>query len=174
MTRTPINRKYVSGSFQRGETGFTLIEMIMSIVLLSILGTIILQIVSTSLSTSITMSARKERGDDAVMVLERISREVREANTINAAGSSTLTFTKKVTSSLDSNKVVRYMLDSGTIRRESATSTGGLGGSTSGNIVAENVTGFTPIAVGGKVTITLEFDGGSEWQTIIYARNYGL
>ena len=151
-----------------------MIELIIVIVLASILGTFVFQIVTNSLNTLITMRTRKERADDAIMTLEKISREVRESKSITTASGSTLTFEKNVTSSSDTNTVVRYMLDSGTIRRESATGPGGLGGSTSGDIVAENVSYFKVTNTSDRVDIELTFTNGSEWETKIYPRNYGL
>ncbi|MGR3302910.1 MAG: PulJ/GspJ family protein [Candidatus Scalindua sp.] len=179
MIRT-INNKNTYQPPRSGEAGFTMIELIIVIVLTSILGTFIFQIVTNSLNTLITMRTRKERADDAIMTLEKISREVREANNINVPSSgsystTTLTFTKNATSSLDStNLAVRYMLDSGTIRRESATGTGGLGGSTSGDIVAKNVSYFKVTNTSDRVDIELTFTNGSEWETKIYPRNYNL
>ena len=97
-----------------GEAGFTMIELIIVIVLTSILGTFVFQIVTNSLNTLITMRTRKERADDAVLVLEKISREVREAKSIDTAGSNTLIFVKNVTSSSATNTAVKFILNTST------------------------------------------------------------
>jgi len=181
MTPTPINRKNGCKSTQNGEAGFTMIELVIVLVLASILGTFIFQIVTNSLNTLITMRTRKERADDAILVLEKISREVKEAKTINSVGSNTLIFEKNATSSADTNKFVKFIRNTSTnrLRRQSATSLGSLpGNSTSGNVVAENVTVFNASgeagSTGNRIVITLELSSGAEWETKIYPRNYGL
>ena len=173
----PNKEKYRRKSPQMGEAGFTLIEMIIVIVLASILGIFIFQVLTKSLGAQIAMQTRKERDDDAILVLEKISREVKEAKTISV-GTNILTLEKNVTSNADTNLHIEYWLNASTLRRESATTAGGLPGSvtsTSGNIVAENVTAFIVNAIGGTfIKINLTIDGGSEWETKIYPRNYGL
>ncbi len=150
-----------------------MIEMIIVIVLASILGTFIFGILTKSLGAQIAMQNRKERADDAVMVLEKISREVREAKTINNTSSNQLIFEKNVTSSTDTNKFVRFVRNPSTneLRRQSSTTYGGLpGNSTSGNIVAENITEFdasTEQSYGSSlnlIVIELELDDGSDWK----------
>ena len=162
-----------------GEAGFTIIELIIVIVLTSILGTFVFQIVTNSLNTLITMRTRKERADDAIMTLEKISREVREAKSITTASGSTLTFEKNVTSSSDTNTAVKFILNTSTnkLMRQSATTIGGLpGDDTSGSVMAENVSDFIVIkdATDNWVSLELDFFNGSEWETKIYPRNYGL
>lgn len=181
MTPTPINRKNGSQSTQNGEAGFTTIELVIVLVLASILGTFVFQIATNSLDTLISMRKRKERADDAVLVLEKISREAKEAKTINNVGSNTLIFEKNVTSSVDTNKFVKFIRNTSTnrLRRQSAADIASLpGNSTSGNIVAENVTVFNTSSeagsAGNRIVITLELSSGSEWETKIYPRNYGL
>lgn len=186
MTRMPINKRCRHKSPQVGEAGFTLIEMIIVIVLASILGTFIFQVLTKSLGAQIAMQTRKERADDAVMVLEKISREITEAKEVTvpvdntSSNTSTLTFEKNVTSGFDTNVHVKYMLDAGTnkIMRYSANLASGLSGAT-GIVVAENVSSFavTKEPGGGaedRIVLSLDFTNGSQWQTKIYPRNYGL
>jgi prepilin-type N-terminal cleavage/methylation domain-containing protein len=177
MTQTPINRKNGCQSTKDGEAGFTMIELVIVLVLASILGIFVLQIATSSLKTSITMRTRKERADDAVLVLEKISREVRAANDINTVGNNILIFKRA-----DTGKSVKFIRNTATnrLRRQSAADVASLpGSSSSGNIVAENVSGFNSysLSVGGpnpRVWVTLQFSDGSDWETKIYPRNYGL
>lgn len=186
MTRTPINRKSGSQSSQNGEAGFTMIELVIVVVLTAILGTFVFQIVTGSLNTLITMRTRKERSDDAILVLDKISREVKEAKVVTvpvdvtSSNTGTLTFEKNVTSSFDTNKHVKYMLDSSTykIMRYSAATSSGLSSAT-GEVVAESVSSFavTKESGGGaddRIVLSLDFTDGSEWETKVYPRNYGL
>ena len=177
MTRTQFNSKKESQTTQNGEAGFTMIELVIVLVLTSILGIFLFQIVTSSLSTFITMRTRKERADDAVLVLEKISREVRAANDINTVGNNILIFKRA-----DTGKSVKFIRNTATnrLRRQSAADVASLpGSSSSGNIVAENVSGFNSysLSVGGpnpRVWVTLQFSDGSDWETKIYPRNYGL
>ena len=173
----PINRTKRGQATQGGEAGFTMVEMIIVMVLTSILGTFTFQIITNSLRTQKAMSDRKERSDDAVMVLEDISREVREAKSITT-GTGFLVLEKNVTSYLDSNLHVRFLLSSNKIKRYSATTSLLLLIAT-GKVVAENVSAFTVSSVAGgggsnRVEIVLTFTDGSDWETKVYPMNYGL
>jgi hypothetical protein len=156
-----------------------MIELVIVLVLASILGTFVFQIVTGSLNTLITMRKRMERSDDAVLVLEKISREVRAANNINNAGSNILIFKKRVNGI---TKAVKFIRNTNTnkLRRQSAADVASLpGSSSSGNIVAENVSVFNCSSEAGsgsinRVVIDLQFSDGSEWETKVYPRNYGL
>ena len=153
------------------------------LVLASILGIFVFQVLTKSLAAQITMQKKKERSDDAILVLGKISREVKEATAINNTGSNQLVFEKNVTSSTDTNKFVKFVRNPSTNRlwRQSATTYGGLpGNNNSGNIVAENVTVFnssTAQAYGSSlnlIIIDLDLADGSAWRTKIFPRNYGL
>ncbi len=181
----PINKKCRHKSPQAGEAGFTLMEMIIVVVIASILGTFVFGVLTKSLSTQIAMQKRKERSDSAVMALEKISREVKDAKAVTVPvndasnNTGTLTFEKNVTPSV----YVKYMLVSVAgiykIMRYSAASVSGLSSAT-GNVVAENIKGSSGFSVtkeagtgaGDTIVFSLAFDNGSEWKTKIYPRNY--
>ncbi len=179
----PMNRKHKRQNTQGSEAGFTLIELIIVIAIASILGTFVFSIISKSLSAQINMQTKKERSDDAVLALERISREIREATTINDTGTNHLIFEKNITSSTDTNTFIRYVRNTSTnkLMRQSATTSGGLpSDSTSGNIVAENVTVFSASQQSNygsslnAIVINLTFANGSAWNTKVFPMNYGL
>jgi len=177
MTRIRFNSEKESQSTQNGEAGFTMTELVIVLVLTSILGIFIFQITTSSLKTFITMRPRKERADDAVLVLDKISREVRAANDINSTGSNLLIFKRA-----DTGKAVKYIRNTATnrLRRQSAADVASLpGGNSSGNIVAENVSVFNCSSEAGsgsinRIVIDLQFSDGSDWETKIYPRSYGL
>ncbi len=180
-----INRKHKQCQHtQDGEAGFTLMEMIIVIVIASILGTFVFGVLTKSLSAQIAMQKRKERSDSAVMALERISREVKEAKG-KWISSNQLIIEKNVTSSTDGNLFVKFVwnpsINDRKLRRQSATTFGGLpGNNTSGDVIAKNVTDFEAEAKNSYlssvelVEIDLELEDGSNWNTKIYPRNYGL
>ena len=168
----PIKKRCRHKSPQVGEAGFTLIEVIIVMVLVSILGTFIFQVLTKSLGAQIAMQTRKERSDDAILVLERISREVRAANNIVTASSDDLKFKR-------AGKVVKFTRNTSTkkLSRKSAADDSGLPGATS-YIVAENVEVFEASKLKAYnsseylIVIDLEFEDGSTWRTKIYPRNY--
>ncbi len=179
----PMNRKHKRQNTEGAEAGFTLIELIIVIALASILNTFIFSIITKSLAAQINMQERKVRSDDAVMSLERIGRELREATNINNISSNQLIFEKNVTSSADANKFVKFVLNPSTneLRRQSATTYGGLpGNNTSGDLVARFVTGFSSSQQANygsslkAVVLNLTFDSGSVWRTKVFPRNYNL
>ena len=173
-----INKKCIHKPPQTGEAGFTLIEMVIVIVIVSILGTFILQVLTKSLSAQINMQKRKERSDEATMSMERINRELREAKDIVYAGNNMLIFEKNITSSIDTNTFIEYVRDTSTDRvmRQSASTLAGLpGNSTSGSVIATNVYYFYSVDVSNsRIFLELKFTDGSNWQTRVFPRNYGL
>jgi prepilin-type N-terminal cleavage/methylation domain-containing protein len=177
MTPTSINRKNGFRSTQKGEAGFTMMELVIVLVLASILGIFVLQIATSSLNTFITMRKRKERADDAVLALERMSREIRAANAIDGTGSNILTFQRA-----DTDQMVRFIRNTSTnrLRRQSAADVASLpGNSSSGDIVAENVLTFQSYWIYNtsnkkRIGISLELSDGSDWDTKISPRSYGL
>jgi prepilin-type N-terminal cleavage/methylation domain-containing protein len=179
----PMNRKHKCQNTQGAEAGFTLIELIMVIALASILGTFVFSIITKSLAAQINMQERKERSDDAVLSLERIGRELREATDISNIATNQLIFEKNVTSSTDGNLFVKFVLNTSTneLMRQSSTTYGGLpGNSTSGNVIAENVTVFSANEQANygsslnAIVLDLTFANGSVWKTKVFPRNYGL
>lgn len=170
-----IHRKHKST--RSGEAGFTLIEMIIVIVISSILGTFIFGVLTKCLVAQRNMQARKERSDDAIQALERINREFREANVLGTATNNYLIFQKKVTSSGDANLWIKYQRNTVTniLTRHSANSQLNVAMSTTGDIIATNVTGFIcSNNLNQKTKIELVFAGGSDWETNIFRRNFNL
>jgi len=179
----PMNRKHKRQNAQGAEAGFTLIELVIVIALAAILNIFIFSIITKSLASQINMQERKEKSDEAVLSLERIGRELREATAINYAGNNLLIFEKKITSSTDTNTFIRYARDTSTniLWRQSADLLANLpSDSTPGNIVAENVDFFRSDAAPwyessvDLVVLDLTFLDGSVWKTSVFPRNYGL
>lgn len=66
-----------------GEKGFTLIEIVMVMVLLSIVGVISVQVISSAVDTFVVSRDRKELYDQGRLALERMTREIRVANAVS-------------------------------------------------------------------------------------------
>ena len=176
-------KKYRRKSPQVGEAGFTLIEMIIVIVLASILGIFVFGVLTKCLVAQKDMQVRKERNDDAVLSMEKMNREVREAKDIifagNISGVPLLVFEKNITSSVDPNRFIKYVLDASTnnLLRLSVADSASIPWTvhTAGDVIATDVSFFWGKNVSlQKINIQLEFTDGSDWQTHVFPRNYGL
>ncbi len=84
MNRAPVHPKFSVTSGQRRARGFSLIEMIVSIVLLGILLAAAAPIFSTSLQSYVESRSRIDTLSKARFATERIARELREVR--NAGG----------------------------------------------------------------------------------------
>ena len=102
--------------------GFTLIEIIIVIIVLGVLSIFGFSFLSTAIHTYSMMEKQKSLFDQATMVMERISRELRDAKSISAPTSggsgSTLTFTKSHGTPQDSDtEDISFQLSGTTLQR---------------------------------------------------------
>jgi hypothetical protein len=113
---------------------------------------------------------RKETNDNAMLALERMTREIRDArlNTVNNTTPNSLLLTRMNTGNMqDTSPTIRFFLHtaSGELRR----------GSTGGTyVLARNVQDFTVnLGPDGSVSLTVTFSssGNRRWQTAVYPRN---
>jgi len=145
----------------KNKKGFTLIEIIIVIIVLGILSIFGFSFISTAVNTYSMMEKQKGLFDQATMVMERISRELRDANTITVpndgvSDSTILTFTKShVTEDIDTT--ISFNLSGTTLQR--------LGTATVN--LADNVSTFTAgrVISGAasekeEITITLTLESG--------------
>jgi prepilin-type N-terminal cleavage/methylation domain-containing protein len=177
ITQMQIHRKHKQKSTRSGEAGSTLVEMIIVIVISSILGTFIFGVLTKCLVAQRDMQVRKERSDDAIQALERINREFREANVLYYAVTNYLIFQKRITSSADANLWIKYQRNTlnNTLVRYSASSYANILASTTGDTIATDITDFIcSNNLNQKTKIVLAFDRGSDWETNIFRRNFGL
>lgn len=156
----------------KNNKGFTLIEIIMVIIVLGVLSIFGFRFLSTSIHTYSMMEKQKGLFDQATMVMERISRELRDANIVSCPESYILTFTK---SHRDPPQDVTYdiifQLPVGTTTLERV-------GDSTVNL-ADNVqlNGFTVTNSSNEITISLTLESGDAnitLQSYICPKNLAL
>jgi prepilin-type N-terminal cleavage/methylation domain-containing protein len=165
----------------KNNKGFTLIEIIIVIIVLGVLSVFGFSFISTAVNTYSKMEKQKSLFDQAVMAMERISRELRDANSISSPANpgdsgSTLTFTKSHgTPQETSTYVITFQLSDTTLQR--------IGSTTPATVdLADNVKvssgflverGTSPDEDEITITLILEEAGGENitLRTCIYPKN---
>ncbi len=106
-------REGVKGLFLRlDRKGFTLIEAIVTMVVVLIVGYIVADAVSKGIRAYLITDQRKEALDQSRVALERIVREIRDITVINSASATTLCFRQ-----IDDMRV-NYIYSAGEISRK--------------------------------------------------------
>lgn len=81
----------------RSQSGFTLVEMVMTIVIIAIVAAVLAPVITTTVTGFTAAKVRNDLTAQARVVLERLTREIREADpasiVVNGGGTS-LTFTQ--------------------------------------------------------------------------------
>jgi prepilin-type N-terminal cleavage/methylation domain-containing protein len=125
--------------------GFTLIEMIITIVVLGILGVFTFAFFGNYMSTYTQMRDRRNLHQEAVYILERIARELRDATTVTST--SPLSFqipSSALATGGDTSTTISYSLSGTQLNRT---------GNTSGSILmGDNINAFTVTAITSPVT----------------------
>ena len=171
----PMNPRILESSSK----GFTLIEIIVVIVILSIASAITIYFLVSSIRIYTIITNQKTLFDEGKLALERMCRDIRDAKTITspaAGGSGSLiTFTRTNATAQDSvNENITFQLTDTTIEKvktsPSATST------IAGNVSAFTVTRGAPATTNEneiKLVITLSLGSGENvtLQTKVYPKN---
>ncbi len=153
----------------KNKKGFTLIEIIIVIIVLGVLSVFGFSFISTAVHTYSKMEKQKGLFDQAVMAMERISRELRDASAISApasgASGSTLTFTKSHgTPQETSTYVITFQLSGTTLQRIGSTTPATV--DIADNVSTFDVTRVTPTPPPDReeitITLTLEEAGAGE------------
>lgn len=115
--------------YLKSQKGFTLIEIIIVIVILSIVSAITIKFLVDSLRIYTMTVDQKTLFDEGKLALERMCRDVRDANIIttpSSGGTSSsgtlLSFTRTNATAQDSaNDPIQFILSSGTLQRKAST-----------------------------------------------------
>ncbi len=122
---------------KNGEAGFTMIELIIVVMLTSIMGTFVFNILGQCLAAQREMQVRRAHSDDAVLALRQMSIDIMETTTV-ATGTNALTLT------VDS-VTVAYSVASDELLRN-------------GNVLARDVASLTATDNTSSVNVSLVFN----------------
>jgi prepilin-type N-terminal cleavage/methylation domain-containing protein len=162
------------GLFIMKSKGFTLIELIITIVILGVIGAFTFQFILSVLESYVTMSAGEDAAREGRLAMERMSREVRAATGIVSplAGGSgnTITFNRTAPPiSIDNSTQVAFQLTGGTLQRKR--------GSNTPEPLASNVSSFTVTRSSGNgelvtLDLTLSSQTTVRLRTMVYPRYF--
>lgn len=159
--------------------GFTLIEIIVTIVILGIVSIFTFSFFSNLAKTYNLMESQRGVHQEAAYILERISRELRDAESIYVSGS-TILFQKAHPAGTDSNLYVRYRLAGTDLHRDSA-SDANFTTNVTDYIIGRNISVFTPSPAGLpvpqdtvlQITVGAAKDGQTQlYSTDVCPKNY--
>ena len=133
------------GTMTKREQGFTLIEIVVTIVITGIIAYIFLNFFSLGTDSYTLIETRSDVLQDERIVLDRMVREIRQAATITITSATDISFTYDDDSD-GINETYRYCLASGNLRR-----TIDAAGDT---LILDNVSSLTFSGDTNQVTIT--------------------
>ncbi len=147
----------------KGSKGFTIIELIVVIIILGVVGVFTFQFLASGVQTYITMQKQKDLLDEAKLCLERMSREIRDAEQILAFTSNTsIQFEKSHGTTYDPVTTIEFQYRPAfdDMRRQRIPPG-------SWNLLAENITTFTMTNTSNEILIrTILSTAGGESLTM--------
>ena len=155
------------------QRGFTLIEIVIVIVILSIVSAITIYFLVSSLRVYTMTVNQKTLFDEGKLALERMSRDIRDANSITGSSATSITFirTNATGAGQDiANETITFQLTGTTLEKVKASPA-------VMSAIAENVSAFTVTRAADdeiKLVLTLSLGTGENvtLQTKVYPKNF--
>jgi prepilin-type N-terminal cleavage/methylation domain-containing protein len=158
--------------FSKSQRGFTLIEIIVVIVILSIVSAISIKFLADSLRIYTMTVNQKTLFDEGKLALERMCRDIRDASAITGSTLSSITFTRNDATAQDgAGENIRFDLSGSTLRKVK-----NAGGAPENPIaMADNVSTFTVTNATSEIQLRLTLSRASgenvTLQTKVYPKN---
>lgn len=155
-----------NSAFQKG---FTLIEIIVVIVILSIIATISIKFLTDSLRIYTMTVNQKTLFDEGKLALEKMCRGIRDARSITGVTASSITFVRDDATAYDiAGETIIFQLNAGILQKVKASPA-------STSTMASNVTAFAVTNATNEIllTLTLQLTSGENvaLQTKVYPKN---
>jgi len=150
-----------------GDRGYTLIEMIVVIVILSIASAITIKFLVDSLRVYTMTVNQKTLYDEGKLALEQMCRGIRDANSITGVTASSITFVRDNATANDAvGETISYQLNAGVVQKVKAGN---------GYAMARNATTFAVTNAINEILLqlTLQLASGENvtLQTSVHAKN---
>jgi prepilin-type N-terminal cleavage/methylation domain-containing protein len=171
----PLSHSTSKGEGRGAGKGYTLIEMIVVIVILSIASAITIKFLVDSLRIYTMTVNQKTLFDEGKLALERMCRDIRDANNIINTTASSIAFrrTNATTGGDSAGERIRFDLSGTTSQKVKGVNPAGNGGTP--YAMANDVTAFTVTNATNEIqlTLTLSLASGENvtLQTKVYPRN---
>jgi prepilin-type N-terminal cleavage/methylation domain-containing protein len=151
------------------QKGFTLIEIIVVIVILSIIATISIKFLTDSLRIYTMTVNQKTLFDEGKLALEKMCRGIRDARSITAVTASSITFVRDDATAYDiAGETIIFQLNAGILQKVKASPA-------STSTMASDVTAFAVTNATNEIllTLTLQLTSGENvtLQTKVYPKN---
>ena len=156
-----------------GKRGFTLIEVVIVIVILSIVSAITIYFLVSSLRVYTMTVNQKILFDEGKLAVERICRDIRDANSITGSTATSITFIRTHATGAGqdiANETITFQLTGTTLEKVKASPA-------VTSAIAENVSAFTVTRAADdeiKLVLTLSLGTGENvtLQTKVYPKNF--
>jgi prepilin-type N-terminal cleavage/methylation domain-containing protein len=158
--------------------GFSLVEVIITIVILGIVGSFTFGFLSTQAQTYSEMQRARRAHQEAAQIAERISRELRDADgSVVCAASNLVSFMRAHVTPQDSDLYIAFRRSSGNLYRDSCSSAPC---SQNGPLMGSGVTALTCTVIsagstifGYRIGVSVNYEGRSQTYTLaVYPKNY--
>jgi len=144
--------------------GMTLVELIVVMVLLGIIGLFTFQFIGSGVETYIMASNQAGILAEAKLAMERMAREVRDANSIVSSTSSSINFIKEHPALVDAATDITFQVSGGILERKR--------GANPPEPLAENVSDFTVTNDSGEIKLELTLSLGSGENITLHTKVY--